>query len=254
MSVPVPTFLDSHFPADAPGVAKCFSGDPEKGLVIFVSGVLFFGRAWGRNSVPEGLRRAGFEGMVVWWPWQERYWKFPTVGVLWDGDLQAKHAARIAASIASYREAYPDRPCHLVGCSAGGGLVAQVLAALAEITEDNPGAMLDNVALLGPALNPRTDLTGLVEKTVRGTLSNFCSRMDCVVLGVGTSIFGTVDRRFGASAGMVGMRHEMPGKCENVRFRPWMIRHNRFGGHKSNLNRKFIANLVAPRLFAEVEK
>lgn len=244
------SFLDSHFPADA-DLAKCVSGDPDKGLVLFVSGVLFFGIPWGRSAMPQGLRRAGFEGMIVWWPWQEQYRQFPTVGVLWDCDLQAKHAAKLAAVIAAYRQSHSDRPCHLIGCSAGGGLVAQVLE---ELAGTHPGVMLDNVVLLGPALDPRTDLTALAEQTVRGRLSNFCSILDCLILGLGTSVFGTTDRRRGPSAGMVGMIHETPGKCENVFFRPWMIRHHRFGGHKSNLNRKFIATLVAPRLLKPVEQ
>ncbi len=52
-------------------------------------------------------------------------------------------------------------------------------------------------------MSPGFDLTGALRAT-RGEVVNFHSSFDRLTLGLGTTLFGTVDRVYGASAGVAG--------------------------------------------------
>ena len=59
--------------------------------------------------------------------------------------------------------------------------------------------------LLSPALSPTYDLAPALS-AVRREMVVFWSPLDVIVLGLGTRIFGTIDRIKTVSAGLVGFR------------------------------------------------
>jgi len=222
------------------------SGDPDRGLVIFCGGLRFWGIPYGRRSVPAGLRRGNYAGLFIYWPWHEKWtgvFPNPSLPALWDVKLHSKHAAEIATFIEKYREKYPGRAVHLMACSAGGAVVVRVMEELAK-----KGLKVDTVGLLSVAVWPGLDLTEIAHKTVAGKIVNFCSALDCLILGLGTLLFGTGDRRHSCAAGMLGLRRTHSGKVENSWWNPRMMRIGRYGGHNSAINSKFVAEHVVPML------
>ena len=110
------------------------------------------------------------------------------------------------------------------------------------------GVKVDTVGLLSVAVWPGRDLMELTDKTVHGKLVNFCSVLDCLILGLGTLLFGTADRHHSCASGMVGLRHTKQGKVENSWWKPRMIKIGRYGGHNSSIYSRFVEKHVVPML------
>ena len=74
---------------------------------------------------------------------------------------------------------------------------------------------------------------------------NVRSWLDWLIVGVGTLVVGTGDRRHTASAGMVGF-HAPPQQVVEVHWTPGMIRWGDLGGHFGAASPSLIATRVAP--------
>jgi hypothetical protein len=173
----------------------------------------------------------------------------------WFRDLQdtqhvLKKAEKLAEFIRDYHARYPHRPIYVVGKSAGTGLVLYAVQALA------PGTV-ERVILLSAAVSPTFDLHGALRAT-RRELVSFYSRNDRMVLGWGTSQFGTVDRYYGNSAGLTGfvvpdrLSQEDRLLYQRLLQVPWstrmMLREGTTGTHKSTSMPWFLAAEVVPWL------
>jgi len=141
-----------------------------------------------------------------------------------------RQAARLAERVLEHREARPEAPIFLVGKSGGAGVVARALERL-------PAPVVERAVMLAPALSPDYDLEPAL-MGLRHELVVFYSPLDFVLLGAGTSLFGTIDRVRGPSAGLVGFRapehrrHRPPfDRLTQIRWRAAMARHGYFGGH-----------------------
>jgi hypothetical protein len=155
----------------------------------------------------------------------------------------------LAAEVRKAKAEDPDRPIYLIGKSGGTGLV---LAA----AEQLPPNTLERIILLSSAVSPRYDLRGAFRAT-KGEIVSFYSPYDQLILGWGTSQFGTVDRIYGPSAGMVGFR--MPeglSQADRALYSrlvevPWtwrMVLQGYTGGHSGTSLPTFLASEVAPWL------
>jgi pimeloyl-ACP methyl ester carboxylesterase len=142
-----------------------------------------------------------------------------------------------------------DRPIYLVGHSAGAGVVLEAAARL-------PPATLARIVLLSAAVSPGYDLRPALRAT-RGEIISFHSSLDRVWLGWGTRQFGTVDRVYGPSAGMLGF--QQPGRSDpegrqlyrrlvQVAWTPRMLLAFCGGSHHSTVMPLFLATQVAPWL------
>ena len=85
----------------------------------------------------------------------------------------------------------------------------------------------------------------------------FWSPFDVVTLGLGTLVFGTVDRVHTVSAGMVGFRvpkdldaegERLYRKLHQVRWTPEMVSSGNLGGHIGTDNPAFLRKYVVPLL------
>ena len=150
-------------------------------------------------------------------------------------------AERLATRILAYRKAHADRPVTLVGHS--GGTAIAVWAA-ENLPADQP---VDGIVLLASSLSPEYDLSRALSRSAGGIVS-FYSDRDAALLGVGTSLVGTMDGRHCEAAGKVGFR-EGDYPCEalvQIAWRPAMAETGYDGGHLSCTAEEFVAKYVGP--------
>ncbi len=172
----------------------------------------------------------------------------------WHVDLSnvANHRAKseaLANQVMAWRGEHPGAPVFLVGKSGGTGIVVGALEAL-------PEGAVEAVVLLGPALSPGYDLSWAL-RAVDRELVVFWSPLDLLILGLGTRLFGTIDRVHSVAAGLVGFRVP-PGlddqgkrqyaKLRQVRWNFAMIPSGYLGGHIGTDSPAFLRKYVLPLL------
>jgi pimeloyl-ACP methyl ester carboxylesterase len=155
----------------------------------------------------------------------------------------------LAAQVRRVKEEDPDRPVYLVGKSGGAGLA---LAA----AERLPPATLERIILLSAAVSPTYDLRPALRAT-KGEVVSFYSIYDRLVLGWGTSKFGTVDRVYGISAGLRGFvvpkgltdgDRALYDRLVQLPWKPGMIFEGHLGNHSGTSMPSFVAKEVGPWL------
>src|SRR5262249_22591338 len=120
--------------------------------------------------------------------------------------------------------------------------------------ERQPPGSLARVVLLSAAVSPGCDLTGALRAS-RGGVVSFCSSLDRMWLGAGTTQFGTADRVYGPAAGLSGFT--LPEGLDDEGRRlyrglvqvPWhagLLREGNVGSHHFAVRRDFRARQVAP--------
>lgn len=220
-------------PAPRPGVVFVAGG---------VGGLDFVGPAaqW-------QLPQAGVPHEVRHFSWTHgfgRYFKD-----LQDFNYLLAKGTELANEIRKVKEEDPGRPVYLIGKSAG----AEVVLAAAERL---PPGTLERIILLSAAVAPEHDLRPALRATRREVVSYYSS-YDRLVLGWGTSQFGTGDRYYGPSAGLVGFSPP-PGLSEadrqlyerlvQVPWQPRMIREGHIGTHLGTSMPGFIREELGPWL------
>jgi hypothetical protein len=177
----------------------------------------------------------------------------------WHADLtdvanRDAKARLVVETIRAYKTDRPSDPVFLVAKSGGAGVVVKTL----ELLDHQE---VERAVLLAPALSPTYDLSGAL-RAVRNDVVVFWSPLDFVILGVGTRIFGTVDRIRTVGAGMVGFQPPSAGsldgasgspydKLHQVRWRPSMAAAGHYGGHWGPESPVFLRKYVAPLLRVE---
>jgi pimeloyl-ACP methyl ester carboxylesterase len=165
---------------------------------------------------------------------------------LTDTDRHREQAAGMVEAVCAFREQRPGCPVFLVGKSGGSGLVVRAL-------EQLPEASVESAVLLASALSPRYDLSGAL-RAVRREIVSYYSPLDFVLLGAGTSLFGTIDRRHGPTGGLLGFTRPEAAdpvayaRLRQVCWRPAMARVGHLGGHVGPDTPWFLSRYVIPRL------
>jgi len=229
-------------------VAGCVRPDvsrPEfapRGCVFMIPGVE--GTTWQFGGTVRGLRQAGVDCRIEPIAWGKH--PFRQLHNLCALSSNRKRAEDIANRIAAYKASHPDAPVTLIGYSGGGGMAVLTAEALP------PGVMLDRLILVAAAISPRYDLSRALEHTRNG-LINYYSPRDWAFLGLGTGVFGTIDRRWGSSAGRVGFQDEVGRLIQSPRIvqirwqREWIdLGHN--GGHIGWLSPRWARTVLASHL------
>ena len=153
-------------------------------------------------------------------------------------------AEKLAQRIRQFQEDNPGAPVLLIGHS--GGTAIAVWAA--EHLSDEP---VDGIILLASSLSPQYDLSAAMEGTRSGIIS-FYSQNDGL-LGAGTILAGTMDRKFSEAAGKLGFEGPEGQKdlayAGQLRQVPWtseMASLGNNGGHYDVLASQFAATWVHP--------
>ena len=218
----------------------------ENGFVIVLTGIE------GRGRLNEQICR-GLDAGGVDWAIKLEDWTVP-LGPLYNlrAELSNRTTAEsIARRIELYHWDYPNRPVVLVGHSGGGALAAWVVESL------YPGHDVDGVIMLAPSLSPGYMLDWVLGRSRRGVIS-FHSSGDWMMLGVGTTISGTMDGYHSSSAGRGGFdvpsdsaRAELYEKLFQVAWDKTMAESGHTGGHLSSGAAGFVSEYVAPLIAAE---
>jgi pimeloyl-ACP methyl ester carboxylesterase len=218
----------------------------ERGLVYMLPGMGGNVEAMGRPY--KALRDGGVESEIRVLDWSRG---LAALANLTDYASNLARCAEIAAEIATYHEAYPDAPVDIVGYSAGGGLAVLIAELLPE------DCHLRNVVLVHAAISPDYDLEPALSH-IDGELVNFYSPADWLILGVGTEIFGTIDRTYTASAGKTGFNlqravagEQSAAKVEQVCWVPEMGREGHFGLHATMFSYDWNKEYVAPYMLTQ---
>ena len=168
---------------------------------------------------------------------------------LTDLDNHHRWAAWTANQALAFQAAQPNAPVFMVAKSAGSAVVVRAL-------EQLPPNSIDLAVLLAPALSPTYDLSAAL-RAVKDEIVAFWSPFDVFMLGLGTLMFGTVDRVCCRSAGLVGFRLPPDASADTrkayrrLRQVPWrvpMAITGYCGGHFGTNLPTFLARYVLPLL------
>lgn len=192
------------------------------------------------------LRTGGFDAQTGIYDWTNR--RVPVL-VIGSKQRNREEARKVAAHIVARHRAEPDRPIYLTCESGGAGIALWALEALPQDVQ------VEAAVLVAPAVSPDYDLSPALRQ-VRSRLIALPSKRDALVLGIGTSLFGTMDRRHGASAGFAGFKPpgapKYPEQYAKLEQHPydakWRSAYGNDGAHWSALAPRFASGWLAPRL------
>jgi len=215
----------------------------DDGLVIILPGIE--GRSLSNGSICQALCDEQIPLAV-----QVYDWTVP-LGPVFNQCAYARNreaAAALARHIVEYRREHPTGRVFLIGHSGGTAIAVWAAEAMP------PDQKIDGIILLASSLSPQYDLTEALARAEMGIVS-FYSHHDAALLGAGTSLFGTMDRVNGESAGKVGFNgHSASYAAAAKLFQiPWsqkMAKTGYTGCHFSCCSGKFIATYIAPLITA----
>jgi pimeloyl-ACP methyl ester carboxylesterase len=217
----------------------------ERGLVVILPGIE--GRSRLNVDIARGLDEGGVKTGIEIFDWTTALPGGILIN-LTDYERNRNVAEKIKERLLSYRRRYPGRCLHLIGHSGGGGLALMAAEALPRDVH------VSSIVLLAPAMSPTYDLRKALRRTRYG-IFNYYSKHDRAYLVLGTSLFGTVDRHFGPSAGAVGFKrlkfkdlrdNAVYSKLHQIPWRPRMRRYGHDGGHLGWTRPRFVRHYLAP--------
>jgi pimeloyl-ACP methyl ester carboxylesterase len=217
----------------------------DHGLVFCLDGV--GGYNIGPKWVRDGLDAGGVEAAISVLDWGHGPGGL-FVADLVDEEGNRRRAGELARLVENYRRSWPGRPVTLIGHSGGAGIVVFALEQLA------PGVRVDAAFLLAPALDPGRNLAPALEHVAGPVLATY-SAADVALMGLGTSTFGTMDRKHTVGAGLVGFRlpdglppedREQYGKLRQAGWSPGLLASGHLGGHMGWASPGFARQFIAP--------
>lgn len=216
------------------------------GVVFVLPGIE--GRSVWNRDIALGLDEGGVRSAIELYDWTTGVPGGFVVNLAYI-ERNRREAKTLADKIVNYRQRYPGNPVHIVGHSAGAGIAVLALEALP------PGRQIDSAILLAPALSPEHNLCTALRRTRYGIV-NFHSEYDIGFLKLGTSVFGSVDREWGSSAGAVGF--DVPAdlspedrvlydeRLKQVKWNPRLKAVGASGSHLGWASRQFATEYLAP--------
>lgn len=203
------------------------------------------GGFWMHDQYTRALNAGGFDAETGIYDWTGSRFSLSILGQREENLAQADKIARFLTK--KYREA-PDRPLY-ISCESGGAGV--LVWALEKLPED---VQVEAAILVSPAVSTTYDLTPAL-RHVRKRMLVFPSKGDGLVLGFGTFIFGTMDRKHDKSAGLDGFTMpasadaEQYAKLEQFPYRgKFFWDYGNGGGHAWALYPHFASGYLAERL------
>ena len=219
----------------------------EHGLIIILPGIE--GCSSVNDSIARGLVAGQLSHAIQIIDWRRfRPWNPLHLAMQRHNRTQARVVAEL---IINYQRDFPGQPVHLIGHSAGAGMALFVLEHL------SGDQAVTSVTLLSAAVSRRFDVERLLDRTTAG-IWNFYSPLDLPTVGLGTMLFGTMDRRHAVSAGALGfltkhcslMSSEDPRlqrpQLNQIPYQKEMAKSWNFGGHFGSTNAVFVRDNLVP--------
>ena len=207
------------------------------GLVIILPGIE--GESELNRNIRRGLIAGGIHRAMPIHSWGR---PIPLAGVLINQvDFLGNRLAGIGVAdlIINYQDSHPGKPVHIVGHSGGGGIAVFAAEALPKDRK------IDGLILLSASISSAYDLTKAASRCSQGIV-NFYNPDDAGLLGIGTTVVGTVDGTHGPSAGLIGF--DKAGKKNHRNVYQVRLRGMDSGGdpHASTTRVGFVSRNVAP--------
>ena len=214
-----------------------------RGLVIVLTGIE--GRSVLNEDICHGLNDGGVDCAIELVDWTS-----PLPGgyliSLRDKPRNMRKAAELAERVVRYQKDHPGKPVFLLGQSGGAAIAVWATEALP------PASKIEGIILLAPAISGEYELDQAMLNSGRGIVS-FHSQRDWVILGAGTTIYGTMDGKHGPAAGRTGFQTPQGPRAQRYRRKLFQIAWaeqadpaGHYGGHLSSGSRRFVARYVAP--------
>lgn len=157
-----------------------------------------------------------------------------------DAALHEREARRLVERVRGFKATSPEARVILTGHSGGARIVIRA-AELLDLGEN----LVEQVWILAPALSPEYDFGPTLDRVPR--LVALTSPHDRLILGMGTTLFGTSDRHFGDAGGRVGFTFNHP-RFEQWGYDPAWLEHRNSGDHLDLLNQRFAIRVIAPAM------
>lgn len=205
------------------------TGRMDREVVFVVDGV------GGFQAVPVMLRKAWRDepeapGTIL------HRWQYGLPGEIWTDLMWLRRnrvmGAKLAQRLLRFRRAHRGTTIHVLAYSGGAGIA--VFAC--ECLRGRP--IVETLVLPCPALSSEYNMAPALSAVAR--CYALVSHLDRGILGLGTRLFGTTDRRFEPAAGMVGFRIptslpdvEAAGyeRMREIRWSPALREYGHSGGH-----------------------
>jgi pimeloyl-ACP methyl ester carboxylesterase len=189
------------------------------------------------------LRSSGFAGSLQLYDWTGGE---PSFAAYCDRKRQMSETRRVVEMVTAIRRSEPQGQIILIGDSAGAGIAVWTLERLPA------DVRVDQVVLLAPALSPTYDLRPALAH-VDHKMIVFPSDRDTLVLGVATTLFGTIDVVHTNAAGLSGF--DIPpgaqASYQKVTQRPYdpaWLELGDDGGHSGAMAPSFVSVVLSPML------
>ena len=228
------------------------AGRYARGLVMVLPGIE--GRGVFNQQIVDGLGQAGIPYALEVYDWTSGL-PIGFLAHLIDYTRNRQQARNIAGRLVDYRQKFPGRPIWLLGQSGGGGVLVM---ALEELPDD---FTVTGAVLLAPALSPEYNLARALRHS-RGPVYHFYSPNDSFFLGMGTQMFGTIDRKYRSAAGRRGFQRSLRLSSADVQLYDQRLRQidcstpgntpGHPGLHLTSSSPTFIAKVVAPLIWRPV--
>ncbi|MHC4442506.1 MAG: alpha/beta hydrolase family protein [Planctomycetota bacterium] len=220
------------------------SGDPNKGIIIFVEPVRWLFIIWGFTSFVKGLRRGGCEYYIRLFRWSGKAGALMVLPDLMRHERLTAKSNRLLKFINSVANEHPKQTIHLCGYSTGCYLILEALKI------PNISNNIGKVILLANTVSPGYQLNHIIDNNIE--CHNYYSRIDFFINGLGPLLFGCNDRIRSLSSGMVGFMSSCP-YIKQYAWSPCDISYGYFGDHFSITSSRFVSKIIVP-IFTETQR
>jgi len=214
----------------------------DRGLVIILPGIE--GQSELNRNIRRGLIAGGVHCAMPIYSWGR---PIPFAGVLINQmDFVGNRLSGIGVKdmIVNYQDSHPGKPVHIVGHSGGGGVAVFAAEALPKDRK------IDGLILLSASISSAYNLKEAASRCSKGIV-NFYNPNDAGLLGIGTTVLGTVDGTHGPSAGLIGFDRAGEEGHENVYQVKLSGMDTEGDPHASTTHVRFVCRNVAPWVLAE---
>lgn len=224
-----------------------------RGAALILGGIE--GPSAAQVRAARGLLRGRWRGAIHIVEWNRGV---PLLRPIVNLTSRARHersAEELVGEIRAHRLAYPGTTIGVLSESGGCWVLIRALEKLADADES-----IDVAVLAAAAVSPHYDLRRAAA-ACRAPLLSIRSLFDWFMLGLGTMLFGTADRRHCRGAGLVGWKCAKPeqgppdgaasqrplGHVAMLTWTPEWVQLGHLGGHCTSAAPGVVARYVAPR-------
>jgi pimeloyl-ACP methyl ester carboxylesterase len=209
-----------------------------RGLAIVLGGIE--GPSFYNAQMVRGLIAGRYRGAVRRVDWNDGIPFIRSAINLMSRTHHERHARIVADMIAAHQAEHPCAPVSLIAQSGGCYIALRAAELLPE------SSRISTIVLHAASISPGYDVNDAAKRITHAIISVEAPG-DLVLLGFGTLLFGTSDRRWCASAGLVSWRTKHT-KLISMRWRPSWLRQFHFGNHTSSASKTLIRDFIAPML------